>query len=97
MKRDINIEEITTDKNIKLINSQSQRAINWLNIRGSSYFSNFGVDWDKFVFAENTNISLLAVQQYATQSLSKNGMNFTVTKLDLTNPSAPIFNIKEVQ
>jgi hypothetical protein len=96
MKNDINIEEFTPEKNIKLTNGQSQRAINWLNIKGSSYFSKFGVDWNKFILNETTNISLLALQQYATQELSKNGMNFKVVNLDLTDPSAPIFNIKEI-
>jgi len=96
MKNDINIEEFTPDKSINLTKGQSQRAINWLNIRGSSYFSKFGVDWNKFILNDSTDISLLAIQQYSTQQLSKNGMNFKIINLDLTNPSAPIFNIKEI-
>ena len=95
MKKDILIQDFTTDYNITLIDSQSQRAINWLKINTEEVFCNFGVRWQKFLSDENSDISLQGIQEYASQELAKNGMNFDVVSLDLTDPSAPLFNIKE--
>ncbi len=97
MKKDVFIQDFGANFNVNLIDSQSQRAINWLKINTQQVFTSYGVNWQDFVLKQTTDISLQAIQEYATQELSKNGMNFEVVNLDLTNPSAPVFNIKELQ
>lgn len=97
MKKDVFIQDFGANYNVSLIDNQSQRAINWLKINTKQIFTNYGVNWQEFVLKQTTDISLQAIQEYATQELSKNGMNFEVVNLDLTDPSAPVFNIKELQ
>lgn len=93
--KDIYMKEFDSENSIGFIDSQEQQASNWVKIGDKQIFSDYGVDYWKYIQSQDKlySVSIDALASYIQQQLSSNFIVCTVTPQH-TGKDAELFKIE---